>query len=106
NMLLSHGIRAAVVNARFVKPLDEQLLTDVASRFEVIATVENNVIAGGFGSAVMEFLHGRHIDNNRFITIGIPDVFVTHGDQTRLKELYDLHPEGIAKRIHSLLTNP
>ncbi len=105
NILSSYGIHATVVNARFVKPLDEQLLTDIASRFEVIATVENNVLAGGFGSAVMELLHSRHISNNRFITIGIPDVFVTHGDQGRLKELYDLYPEGIAKRIHSLLAN-
>ncbi len=103
NILLSQGISATVVNARFVKPLDERLLTEIASKFEVIVTVENNVVAGGFGSAVMEFLHSKYIHNNRFITIGIPDIFVTHGDQNKLKELYDLCPEGIAKRVYSVL---
>ncbi len=103
NILLSYGISAAVVNARFVKPVDEQLLMDIASRFEVIVTVENNVSAGGFGSAVMEFINNRRMNHNRFITIGIPDVFVQHGDQNKLKELYDLYPEGIAKKIHTLM---
>ncbi len=103
SILASSGVHATVVNARFVKPLDEQLLADLASRFGVIVTVENNVLAGGFGSAVMEFLAGRQGGNNRFITIGIPDTFVTHGDQGRLKELYDLCPEGIAKRVHDAL---
>jgi 1-deoxy-D-xylulose-5-phosphate synthase len=92
-----------VVNARFVKPLDEELLTDLASRFEVIVTVENNVVAGGFGSAIMELLNGKNNNKNRFLTIGIPDTFVPHGDQNKLKELYDLCPEGIANRIQALL---
>jgi len=103
NILLSNGISAMVVNARFVKPLDEELLTDLASRFEVIVTVENNVVAGGFGSAIMELLNGKNNNKNRFLTIGIPDTFVPHGDQNKLKELYDLCPEGIANRIQALL---
>ncbi len=103
NILLSSGISAMVVNARFIKPLDEQLLSDIAARFEVIVTVENNVLAGGFGSAVMEFLSTRQPNKNRFLLIGIPDLFVPHGDQNKLKELYELYPEGIAKRIQTLL---
>ncbi len=103
NILLSYGISATVVNARFIKPLDEQMLNDLAARFEVIVTVENNVIAGGFGSAVMELLNNKQINRNRFITIGIPDLFVPHGDQNKLKEIYDLYPEGIAKRIHAMM---
>jgi 1-deoxy-D-xylulose-5-phosphate synthase len=103
NILLSYGISATVVNARFIKPLDEQMLCDLATRFEVIVTVENNVIAGGFGSAVMELLNTKQINRNRFIAIGIPDLFVPHGDQNKLKEIYDLYPEGIAKRIQTLM---
>ncbi|MGB9734731.1 MAG: 1-deoxy-D-xylulose-5-phosphate synthase [bacterium] len=99
DILLSNGIGATVVNARFIKPLDERLITELASRFEIIVTVENNVIAGGFGSAIMELLNSKQSNKNRFITIGIPDTFVSHGDQNRLKELYDLYPEGIAKRV-------
>lgn len=101
NILLSNGISAMVINARFIKPLDEELLTDLASRFELIVTVENNVIAGGFGSAIMEFLNSKNLHKNRFLTIGIPDIFVPHGDQNKLKELYDLYPEGIANRIQT-----
>ncbi len=104
NILLSYGIHATVVNARFIKPLDEPLLTDLAARFEVIVTVENNVIAGGFGSALMEFMSKKQINGNRFITIGIPDLFVPHGDQNKLKEIYDLYPEGIAKKIQTLMS--
>ncbi len=103
NILLSYGISATVINARFIKPLDEQMLNDLAARFEVIVTVENNVIAGGFGSAVMELLNNKQINRNKFITIGIPDLFVPHGDQNKLKEIYDLYPEGIAKRIQTLM---
>jgi 1-deoxy-D-xylulose-5-phosphate synthase len=103
NILLSYGISATVANARFIKPLDEQMLTDLAARFEVIVTVENNVLAGGFGSAIMEFLNNKQMNRNRFITIGIPDIFVPHGDQNKLKEIYDLYPEGIAKKIRALM---
>lgn len=102
-LLLSAGISAAVINARFLKPLDEPLLRDIASRFEVIVTVENNVSAGGFGSAVMEFVNSRGLNHNRFIPIAIPDLFVPHGDQNKLKELYDLYPEGIAKKIQTMM---
>jgi len=106
NILLSnYGINAAVVNARFVKPLDEQLLTEIASRFELIVTVENNVVAGGFGSGIIEFFNSKRFNRNRFVVIGIPDLFVPHGDQNKLKEWYDLYPEGIAKRIYSFLVH-
>ncbi|MCL4477926.1 MAG: 1-deoxy-D-xylulose-5-phosphate synthase [Deltaproteobacteria bacterium] len=98
-ILVSHGISASVVNARFVKPIDEQLLTELAQKFEVIFTVENNTGIGGFGSAVTEFLAARALKYNRIYTISLPDIFVPHGDQNKLKELYDLYPEGIAKRI-------
>lgn len=101
NILLSNGISATVVNTRFIKPIDEQLIIDLASKFEIIVTVENNVIAGGFGSAIMELINSRQLNKNRFITIGIPDIFVPHGDQGTLKQLYDLYPEGIANRIQT-----
>jgi 1-deoxy-D-xylulose-5-phosphate synthase len=87
------GISAEVVNARFVKPLDEEVLKEVAEKFEVIVTVEENAVLGGFGSAVNEFLSSFY--SGKIYNLGIPDRFIEHGNQNLLRKLVGIDSEGI-----------
>lgn len=82
-MLKNKGINAAVINARFVKPMDEQLISHWALVCKRIVTVEDNVLAGGFGSAVMELLNNRGYKAD-ILRIGIADEFVEHGKVDKL----------------------
>jgi len=92
------GIHAEVVNMRFVKPIDLELLDGVAEKFEHIVTIEDNTIKGGFGSAILEGLQeiGKP---RRVLNLGLPDAFVEHGTPQELYELIGLHPEGIADKV-------
>ncbi len=101
-LLSEKGIRCSVTNARFVKPLDESLIIDVASRTRRVVTVEENAIAGGLGSAVSELLDGPGMGDCRVERIGIPDKFVPHGPQSLLRSRYQLDADGIAQRIISV----
>lgn len=93
--LRKRGISAAVVNARFVKPLDEELILPLARRIGRVLTVEENVLAGGFGSAVLELFeeHGEHPQH--FRRLGVRDSFVEHGSQDELRERHGLNSESI-----------
>lgn len=99
NILSQKGIDVAVVNARFIKPMDRELITKLASKTNQIVTVEENVLQGGFGSAVMELLEEEGIDNICLKRIGIPDEFVEHGSPEILREKYGLNAEGIVGTI-------
>jgi 1-deoxy-D-xylulose-5-phosphate synthase len=94
-MLAHEGIRATVVNARFVKPLDDALFLELAARCGAIVTIEENTIRGGFGSGVLELLaeHGVRIPVR---TLGVPDRVFEHASQARLRELAGLDPASIA----------
>ena len=96
-MLRKEGISPCVINARFIKPLDEDLILSTASRVKRIVTVEENMLAGGFGSAVLECLHKSGLDNVSVKRIGIEDEFVEHGSQSILRKKYHLDEEGIYK---------
>ncbi|MCL5256544.1 MAG: 1-deoxy-D-xylulose-5-phosphate synthase [Chloroflexi bacterium] len=100
-MMLQFGVKAAVVNARFVKPLDHLLLLDVGSRFSRIVTVEENVLAGGFGSAVLEFYQNHGLAEPHVHRIGISDRFVDHGPQGVLRNELGLSADGILREIGS-----
>ena len=103
-ILEAEGIRVTVVNSRFVVPLDEELIESLVSRHEVLITVEENVVAGGFGSAVLEFLHERDLLSPiKVRCVGIPSLFVEHGPQDVLRKRYRLDPEGIAQEVRILL---
>ena len=93
--LKKDGITACVINARFIKPLDEDLLVSVAQRVKRIVTVEENVLAGGFGSAVLECLNRAGLTDVSVRRIGIDDEFVEHGSQAILRKKYGLDQEGI-----------
>ena len=96
SLLDESGIHATVVNARFAKPLDSLLLDDLLSSEPCVLTVEENARAGGFGSAVLEFLADRGYEMKRVKTLGIPDRYVGHAPQTDLLAEIGLTPENIA----------
>ncbi|QYO66343.1 1-deoxy-D-xylulose-5-phosphate synthase [Leptolyngbya sp. 7M] len=97
--LAEKAINATVINARFVKPLDEQLITSLLETHGLIVTVEEAYLAGGFGSAVIELLESNGIQNAaKVIRLGVPDQIVTHGDPKVLLAEFGLNAEGIAKR--------
>lgn len=103
-LVQAEGISCAVVNARFVKPLDRELICAAARRYGCLVTVEDNVLAGGFGSAVLELLAAENI-GARVVTLAFPDQFIEHGTQASLFEKYGLSPRGIADRVRDIYKN-
>ncbi len=102
--LAGEGVSARVINARFVKPLDSALLCETARAFKNIITVEENVLMGGFGSAVMELLNDQGIFDVRMMRLGIGDIFVEHATQQELRRMFGIDRDGImeaARRIMS-----
>ncbi|MCX5830826.1 MAG: 1-deoxy-D-xylulose-5-phosphate synthase [Deltaproteobacteria bacterium] len=101
--LLKEGISITVVNARFVKPLDEQLLCDTALSVSRVLTVEENVLMGGFGSAVLELFESRGIRNVQVRRLGIRDAFVEHATQRELRSMCGIDEEGICAAIRQMM---
>jgi 1-deoxy-D-xylulose-5-phosphate synthase len=98
--LAKTGIQATVVNARWVKPLDAQLITALAQNQPLMVTVEEAYLAGGFGSAVMECLEENGLlDAVKLVRMGVPDRIVTHGDPKMLLSQYGLDAEGIYTKV-------
>jgi 1-deoxy-D-xylulose-5-phosphate synthase len=98
--LAKEKIETTVVNARFVKPLDSQLLLALAQTKRLIVTVEEAYLAGGFGSSVLELLEENGLqDKVRVVRMGIPDRLVTHGDPKLLLAKYGLDADGIYTRV-------
>ncbi len=95
-LLSAAGVQATVVDARFVKPLDTALLDELAATHARIVTIEENVLCGGFGSAVAEHLADSDVRVRRF---GLPDQFVAHGDRERLLADLGLTPEAVAAAV-------
>lgn len=95
------NISVEIINLRFVKPLDTQLLADLAARFKTIITVEDGVIDGGAGSAIIEFLTHNGF-NTRVVRLGIPDNFVQHGSIQQLKHLCGFDDTAILDTIRLL----
>ncbi len=103
--LAPSGIEATVVNARFVKPLDSALITDLASHIKRIVTVEENALSGGFGSSIASLLQEAGIVDVRISSLGIPDEFVEQGSQATLRAQYSLDAPGIARQVLTLCGN-
>ncbi len=102
DLLEKEGLSPLVVNARFVKPMDEEMLNKIAAEFDVVVTVEENTVIGGFGSGVLEELAKRGFKGN-VKNIGIPDRFIEHGARRKLLEVVGLTKEGIFKQIKETL---
>lgn len=107
-LLAEEGLSVEVVNARFVKPLDTELIDDICSRFDKILTVENNVTAGGFGSAVLEYIATQPYAHTVDVLVhGLPaDDFVQHGNAEELLADLNLTPAGIARVLRQFIGLP
>ena len=97
------GINPAVINSRFLKPLDGDLLCDWAQRIGKVLTVEENVLLGGFGSAVLELFQERGLFSIRVKRLGIPDLFVEHGPQPLLRAKYGIDENGILAAVQEMV---
>ncbi len=98
-ILRGQGVKTALINARFVKPLDENLIGHWIGKSRLVATIEENVIQGGFGSAVLEMMNRSGIHNKPAALFGMPDYFVDHATQKQQRDLCGLTPEKIAARV-------
>jgi 1-deoxy-D-xylulose-5-phosphate synthase len=100
--LETKGISIQVVNARFIKPMDEKMLTKLFSENMPILTIEEAILQGGFGSAVLEYAHDHRFHQAQIDRMGIPDQFIEHGDVNSLLEEIGLTTEEVIKRISIL----
>lgn len=103
--LAEQGISAGVVNARFIKPLDADLILGQARATGRIVTVEENVLQGGFGSAVLELLQDNGMSQVKVKRLGIPDQYIEQGTQAQLRKDVGIDAEGIAAAVHAFLKN-
>lgn len=92
------GYNCEVINMRFIKPLDEEMLEEVAKKFDKIITLEENTVVGGFGSAVLEYFSDKNYKND-ILRIGLPDHFIDHGTQKELHQEIGIDPDGIVERV-------
>ncbi len=103
--LAEQGIEMAVADARFIKPLDEELIIEQAGKVPLVVTAEENALQGGFGSAVLELLADADV-HPRILRIGIPDQFIEQGTQGELRKMLGLNAEGIAEKVKQALDYP
>ena len=92
-----------VINARFVKPLDKELLLKLTKKISNWITIEENILVGGFGSAILEELEANQIYDVRVQRIGLPDTFIEHGKPNQLCELVGLTVENIIQSAYTML---
>jgi len=109
--LIARVLVAMVINARFAKPLDTDMILTVTSSITRLITIEENVLGGGFGGAVIEFLNDSEISNIKVKRLGIHDRFVEQGSRDGLLAKYGLDEEGIFRAALALVrestyTNP
>jgi 1-deoxy-D-xylulose-5-phosphate synthase len=106
DLLAERGLDVTVADARFVKPLDVPLLTSLAAEHDLLVTVEEGVLAGGFGSAVWESFSEDGGVAPRILRIGLPDRYVTHGAPALLHEEVGFTAERIAERVETAVLDP
>jgi 1-deoxy-D-xylulose-5-phosphate synthase len=106
DLLAERGLDVTVADARFAKPLDALLLASLAADHDLLVTVEEGVLAGGFGSAVWESLSDEGAVAPRILRVGLPDRYVTHGAPALLHEEVGFTAERIAERIEAAVLDP
>ena len=97
------GIWAALINSRFLKPLDGDLICHWAKRTGSVLTIEENVLQGGFGSAILELLQERGLFSIKVKRLGIPDLFMEHGPQSLLRAKYGIDENGIFEEVRKMV---
>jgi 1-deoxy-D-xylulose-5-phosphate synthase len=98
------GLSVSVIDARFVKPLDIELIREVFTKTNIIFTIEDSVLAAGFGSSILEIVSGDEAlreKNNALHILGFTDGFISHGKRDILLDIYGLSPKAVAVRIKS-----
>jgi 1-deoxy-D-xylulose-5-phosphate synthase len=109
-ILAEHGLSATVADARFAKPFDTDLIERLAAEHELLVTIEENVLAGGFGSGVLEQVEdafaGHVAERARVMRVGLPDRYVTHGKPALLREEVGLTGAAVADRVTTALGIP
>ncbi|MDD5424456.1 MAG: transketolase C-terminal domain-containing protein, partial [Candidatus Omnitrophica bacterium] len=103
-LLFNEGIKTSLINVRFIKPLDEGLLKSLAARTKKFVTVEEGVLEGGFGSAILEFFERERISDVSVKRLGFPSKFVEHGRKEDLFKAYGLDAYGIASEIKKMFS--
>ena len=93
------GLNVGVVNARFVKPLDRDVMFKAVREMPVVVTVEEGTLEGGFGSAVLEAANGAGLDTRNVVRLGLPDRFVEHGERGELLAELGLDVEGLCRAV-------
>jgi len=106
DLLELDGIAVTVADARFAKPLDSGLIAQLAAEHELLVTVEEGVLGGGFGSAVWETLNEAGGAQTRIVRVGVPDRYVTHGAPALLHEEIGFTPQRIAERVLAAIDRP
>jgi 1-deoxy-D-xylulose-5-phosphate synthase len=102
-----HGVDATVADGRFAKPLDGELVERLVAEHDLLVTVEEDVLSGGFGSAVVEHLADRDLlGSARVLRVGLPDAYVTHGKPALLRAEVGLTPEAVADRVAQAVLEP
>ena len=106
-VLAEHGLQPTVADARFAKPLDAALVDRLAGEHELVVTIEENVLPGGFGAAVLEHVEDSlDADRARIMRVGLPDRYVTHGKPALLREEVGLTGDAVAERVLAALGDP
>ncbi len=100
--LVEEGVSCSVVDCRFLKPLDTELIGELVARIPRVVTVEENVLQGGFGSAVLEGLSDLGVSGFALKRLGIPDRFVEHGPQALLRAKYEIDSDAIAQSAREM----
>jgi 1-deoxy-D-xylulose-5-phosphate synthase len=99
-VLSEHGLTPTVADARFAKPLDEGLVDRLLADHDLVVTIEENVLPGGFGAAVLEHAEDAgDRDRARIVRVGLPDRYVTHGKPSLLREEVGLTGDAVAERV-------
>ncbi|MBN2570694.1 MAG: 1-deoxy-D-xylulose-5-phosphate synthase [Ignavibacteriales bacterium] len=103
-ILGKQNIDCEIINMRFVKPLDTEMLDYIATKFDKVVTLEENSIIGGFGSGVVEYFSEKGY-SNKILRVGLPDKFIEHGTINELHKLLKIDTEGIVERVQNFLKN-
>ncbi len=106
DLFAKEAVSVHLINPRFVKPLDTEMLLSLAERFNFIVTLEEGILGGGFGTAVLEFYsEAKKINKPRVERLGLPCDFITFGKREELLRVYELDPEGIYNKIKQILNS-
>lgn len=103
--LREKGIELSLINPRFIKPIDEQMIINLCKKYKYIFTMEDNVVSGGFGSNILQILASNNINEVYLKTFGFPDKFIEHGSCKELYNKYNLDVDSMLKIIENSLMN-